>query len=93
MNFFFNHNFHVHKKCLQNKNIQTLLQRNLLFTPVSAYKNKNIVNFEQNEHIPLFNNYLCLYNQIKFMNIKKDLFFFKVCEQILDEQKKRILSL
>ncbi|CAD51987.1 elongation factor Tu [Plasmodium falciparum NF54] len=86
--FLFNHNFHVHKKCLQNKNIQTLLQRNLLFTPVSAYKNKNIVNFEQNEHIPLFNNYLCLYNQIKFMNIKKDLFFFKVCEQILDEQKK-----
>ncbi|SPJ10363.1 elongation factor Tu, putative [Plasmodium sp. DRC-Itaito] len=87
--FVFNLNFYVHKKCLQNENKQTLLlERNLIFTPVSAYKNKNIVNFEQNEHIPLFNKYLCLYNQIKFMNIKKDLFFFKVCEQILDEQKK-----
>ncbi|CRG99523.1 elongation factor Tu, putative [Plasmodium relictum] len=87
--FLFNNNFYVHIKCLEN--YSTLFERNLIFVPVSAYKNKNIVKFEKSDK-PLFNCNFSLYDEIKYMNIKKDLFLLKVCEEILHEKKQNLSS-
>ncbi|CRG96859.1 elongation factor Tu, putative [Plasmodium gallinaceum] len=87
--FIINNNFYIHVKCFEN--YSTLFEKNLIFTPVSAYKNKNIVKFEKG-NISLFNCNFSLYDEIKYMNIKKDLFLLKVCEEILHEKKQNLSS-
>ncbi|KAI4839543.1 elongation factor Tu [Plasmodium brasilianum] len=68
-----------------------LVTKNIIFTPLSAYNNKNIVKFEKGD-IPLFNHNFSLYDEIKYINLKKDLFIFKLCEELLYNKKNVLTS-
>ncbi|SBS86751.1 elongation factor Tu, putative [Plasmodium ovale curtisi] len=97
--FVLNNNFYVRTICpgkscdatQKGRCNRHLFERKLIFTPVSAYKNKNIVKFEKG-NIPLFNRNYCLYDEIKFMNLRKDLFQFKVCKEFLCDEKNVLAS-
>ncbi|ANQ07411.1 GTP-binding protein [Plasmodium coatneyi] len=64
---------------------------NLTFIPLSAYKNLNVVKFEE-EKRPLLNSTFSLYDEIKYMNLRKDLFRLKVCAEILSDKKTALTS-
>ncbi|ETB60076.1 hypothetical protein YYC_02450 [Plasmodium yoelii 17X] len=92
--FICDNNFYLQEKCSQNNDDTTknlihktkFFERNLIFIPISAYKNENIVKFEKS-NIPLFNKNYSLYDEIKFINLKRDMFLLKVCHEHLSNFK------
>ncbi|GAW80375.1 elongation factor Tu [Plasmodium gonderi] len=90
--FLLSNNFYVRVSTAQTCGLpteterHTLFQQNLTFIPLSAYKNINIVKFEKYKK-SLLNRTFCLYDEIKYMNLRKDLFQLKVCAEILNDKK------
>ncbi|SCN59910.1 elongation factor Tu, putative [Plasmodium chabaudi adami] len=85
--FVCDNNFYLQEKSSQNLvNKTKFFERNLIFIPISAYKNENIVKFEKS-NIPLFNKNYSLYDEIKFINLKRDMFLLKVCHEHLSNPK------
>ncbi|CXI36350.1 elongation factor Tu, putative [Plasmodium berghei] len=90
--FICDNNFYLQEKYPQNSDTKNLIhktkffERNLIFIPISAYKNENIVKFEKS-NIPLFNKNYSLYDEIKFINLKRDMFLLKVCHEHLSNFK------
>ncbi|CAA9987588.1 elongation factor Tu, putative [Plasmodium knowlesi strain H] len=90
-NFVLSNNFYVKggrskKSSSTATGNQALFEPNLTFIPLSAYKNLNVVKFEEDKR-PLLNNTFSLYDEIKYMNLRKDLFRLKVCAEVLSDKK------
>ncbi|KJP85519.1 hypothetical protein AK88_04828 [Plasmodium fragile] len=90
-NFVLSNNFYVksgHSQKSRSASTQNHapFEPNLTFIPLSAYKNLNVVKFEQDKR-PLLNSTFSLYDEIKYMNLKKDLFRLKVCAEFLSDKK------
>ncbi|EUD64655.1 hypothetical protein C922_04911 [Plasmodium inui San Antonio 1] len=98
-NFLLSNNFYVRGGRSQEGGSATTERHapfapNVTFIPLSAYKNLNVVKFEAGEEKkrPLLNSTFSLYDQIKYMNLRKDLFRLKVCAEVLSDQRTALTS-
>ncbi|KMZ93820.1 elongation factor [Plasmodium vivax Mauritania I] len=90
-NFVLSNNFYVRVKYSQRGGSAATerlapFEPNLTFIPLSAYKNLNVVKFEEDKR-PLLNSTFSLYDEIKYMNLRKDLFRLKVCAEVLSGKR------